>query len=164
MWWEIMYVKQSWAQCLAQANYSLNESFCHDDDDDCHFIPWNELDQIRRNRKASCVWRFSSIHPSCLNRLIIDDLSWDWRKKWSETWMNLSLRSDRTRISRGCGNNSIRIFNILFLSCLPHLLDFKCPDRCFWVRWSRWTLPLMNGLLYSFSRRTSSIVCSVSFL
>jgi len=26
-----------------------------DDDDDCHFIPWNELDQIRRNRKAACV-------------------------------------------------------------------------------------------------------------
>ena len=132
-----MYVKHSWAECLTQGNYSLNESFCHDDDDDCHFIPWNEFDQIKGNRKAACVWPFSSIHPSCLNRLIIDDPPRDWREKSSETWMNLSLWSDRIRISHGSLNNSVRIFNMLFLSLLPHLLDFKCLDRCTQVQWSR---------------------------
>lgn len=75
---------------------SLIESFCHNDDhdhdhnhdldhddndgdDDCQVILWNEFDQIKRNKKAAWVGLFSSIHSSCLNRLIIDDPPREWK-------------------------------------------------------------------------------------
>lgn len=96
---------------------------------------WSHQEELE---KAAFVWPFASLHSRCLNRLIIDDPPRKWREKSSETWMYLSLWSNRTRRALGCWNNSIRIFNVLAPFLLPPLLDSKCLfalDRCFGVQW-----------------------------
>lgn len=162
-----MYVKQIWGQHLTQGNCSLNKSFCH-----MMLIMMIAIDPLE------WVWsrgtgklHVSNSFPLCIPVVLIgtesDDPPRDEMGKSSESWMNLSLRSNRARTAVGVGTMQLGfLMYSSLLSSLPY-----------WIlnAWLHWIEVFQDNDLdkhstdekdsfIAFSRTTLSIVCSVSLL